>query len=282
MKWFREHMRLSSILAILLLLLSLTVASFLNQGSNSWLGGQINGVTAFIQEPITNAGNGLTDTLRGLFQFRRIMEENEALTKENQELRQRIINQSLSQQDLDDLRNLSAAMSYVDPQEYYDSVVGTVIATDESQLYKIFTINIGTDNGVHQNAVVINGDGLIGRVLEVGPDWSKVISVVDENNNVSFQAFRNLGLLGILSGDGEGGLSGYMLDAEAAIIEGDVLITSGLELYPRGIPIGKVSQVTWDKDALLRTVLIEPAVNFSNIQKVAVIITERSGMGEEQ
>lgn len=282
MKWFREHMRLSSILAILLLLLSLTVASFLNQGSNSWLGGQINGVTAFMQEPITNAGNGFTGTLRGLFQFRRIMEENEALTKENQELRQRIINQSLSQQDLDDLRNLSAAMSYVDPQEYYDSVVGTVIATDESQLYKIFTINIGTDNGVHQNAVVINGDGLIGRVLEVGPDWSKVISVVDENNNVSFQAFRNLGLLGILSGDGEGGLSGYMLDAEAAIIEGDVLITSGLELYPRGIPIGKVSQVTWDKDVLLRTVLIEPAVNFSNIQKVAAIITERSGMEEEQ
>jgi rod shape-determining protein MreC len=282
MKWFREHMRLSTILVILLLLLSLTVASFLNQGNNSWVGGQINRVTAFIQEPITTTGNGIANNLRAIFQFRSIMEENEALTMENQELRQKVINQSLSQQDLDDLRNLSAAMSYVNPQEYYDSVVGTVIATDGSLWYNIFTINVGTSQGVHKNAVVINGDGLIGIVLDVGPDWSKVISIVDEYNNVSFQAYRDLGLLGILSGDGTGALTGYMLDAEAPIIEGDVLISSGLELYPRGIPIGKVSQVTWDKDALLRTILVEPAVNFSNIQKVAVIITESRKVEEVQ
>jgi rod shape-determining protein MreC len=157
-----------------------------------------------------------------------------------------------------------------------------VIATDGSLWYNIFTINVGTSQGVHKNAVVINGDGLIGIVLDVGPDWSKVISIVDEYNNVSFQAYRDLGLLGILSGDGTGALTGYMLDAEAPIIEGDVLISSGLELYPRGIPIGKVSQVTWDKDALLRTILVEPAVNFSNIQKVAVIITESRKVEEVQ
>ena len=65
-----------------------------------------------------------------------------------------------------------------------------------------------------------------------------------------------------------------MLDEDASVIEGDVLITSGMELYPQGIPVGKIGKVTWDNDALLRTVAVEPAVNFTNIQKVTVIITE--------
>jgi rod shape-determining protein MreC len=47
--------------------------------------------------------------------------------------------------------------------------------------------------------VVINGDGLIGRVLDVGSNWAKVISVIDESNSVSFKVFRDLKLLGILN-----------------------------------------------------------------------------------
>ena len=90
-----------------------------------------------------------------------------------------------------------------------------------------------THLGLQKDAVVLNGDGLIGKIYEVGPGWSKVISVIDENNHVSFRANRDLNLLGILSGDGKGGLTGYMLDPEASIIEGDVLITSGIDVYKR-------------------------------------------------
>lgn len=276
MRWFKEHLRLSVLLGIAVLLLTLTVASYVNEGSNSWIGGKVSKITAFIQEPITATGNGIADVFRGLFQFRKIMQENEVLEKENEELRQALILEALTKKDLEDLRELSAAMHYVDSQEYYNSVVGTVISTDGSQWYNTFTINVGTLQGVHKNAIVMNGDGLVGRVMEVGSDWAKVISIVDDKVDVSFLVFRDLALIGILSGDGTGGLEGYMLDEEADVIEGDILITSGLELYPRGIPIGKVSKVTWDNDALLRTIEIEPAVNFSGIRKVTVILTQRS------
>lgn len=59
-------------------------------------------------------------------------------------------------------------------------------------------------------------------------------------------------------------------------------MTSGMELYPQGIPIGKISKITWDNDALLRTVEIESAVNFNNIQKVTVIITGSSDTEQEE
>ena len=59
-------------------------------------------------------------------------------------------------------------------------------------------------------SVVVNEDGLIGKVTTVGKDWSKVLSIVDANDSVSFTLLRDPEVVGVLSGDGEGGLSGYI------------------------------------------------------------------------
>ena len=273
MKWYREHTRATIAGVILLLLLSLTVASYVNQGSNSWIGIQLERVSAFLQEPVSDAGNGVSTTIKGIFQLKQLLAERDALSEENARLRRDLIDQALSRADLAELRSLTEAMNYIDPTEDYSYLTAKVVAMDGSSWYRIFTINAGSADGVRKNSVVINGDGLVGRILDVGPNWAKVITVIDENNDVSFQVFRQLDLIGILSGDGEGKITGYMLDEEASVIEGDILVTSGMEIYPQGIPIGKISRITWDKDALLRTVEIQPAVDFTKVQKVTVIIT---------
>ncbi|MFA5634869.1 MAG: rod shape-determining protein MreC [Anaerovoracaceae bacterium] len=273
MKWYREHTRATIAGVILLLLLSLTVASYVSQGSNSWIGIQLERVSAFLQEPVSDAGNGVSTTIKGIFQLKQLLAERDALSEENARLRRDLIDQALSRADLAELRSLTEAMNYIDPTEDYSYLTAKVVAMDGSSWYRIFTINAGSEDGVRKNSVVINGDGLVGRILDVGPNWAKVITVIDENNDVSFQVFRQLDLIGILSGDGEGKITGYMLDEEASVIEGDILVTSGMEIYPQGIPIGKISRITWDKDALLRTVEIQPAVDFTKVQKVTVIIT---------
>jgi rod shape-determining protein MreC len=273
MNWYKEHWRLTAVSAVLIFLLIVTLVSYAGQGSNSWLGKRIESVTAYIQEPVTNGGNAVTTTIRGLFQFRGIMAENEKLKEENTKLQKELIDAALSNQELKELKQLSSSLNYISPSKKYKHVTASVIGTDSAQLYNIFTINEGTNQGIVKDSVVINADGLVGRIYEAGPNWSKVMAVIDENNNVSFQIFRNLGLLGILSGDGTGGLSGYMLDAKASVIKGDTLITSGMELYPQGIPIGTITAVHTDKDALLQRITVKPAVNFDDIQKVTVIIT---------
>ncbi len=273
MKWYREHFRVVIAGIILMLLLGLTVASYVSRGSNSWLGIQLERVSVFLQEPINDAENWIGVTFKGIFQFRKLIAENEILSEENAKLRKELIEQSLFKEDLADLRQLTEALNYIDPTEDYTYVTAKVIAMDGSNRYRIFTINAGTEQGVRKNSAVINGDGLVGRILDVGPDWAKVISIIDENNDVSFQVLRDLDLIGILSGDGKGKIAGYMLDESAAVIEGDMLVTSGMEIYPQGIPIGKISKITWNKDALLHTVEIEPSADFTGIRKVTVVMT---------
>jgi rod shape-determining protein MreC len=277
MKWYKEHFRAIIIGFILLLLLSLTVASYINEGSNSWLGVQLGRISTFLHEPVADVEKGITTSLKGIFQFKKLLADNEALYNENAQLKKQILNIALSRHEIAELRNLEEAMNYIDPSESYDYVTAKVIAMDGSNWYRIFSVNAGTKNGVRKNAVVINGDGLIGRVLDVGPNWAKVITVIDENNSVSFQVFRDLNLIGISSGDGRGKITGFMLDEEAVVIEGDMLITSGMEIYPQGIPIGKISAITWDSDGLLHTVEIESAVDFTKIQKVSIIMTGAEG-----
>lgn len=270
MKWFREHLRVTILATVVLLLLTVTVASFLHQGSSSWLGGQVQRAGAFLQEPLAEGSRGVTAALRAVFQWKDLLAENRALAEENESLRAQLSEAVLDRDELAQLAGLTEALRFIDPQERFSYVTGAVIAKDGSRWYKTFTANVGSGEGVRRDAAVMNGDGLIGRVLDTGNGWSKVVSIVDENNSVSFQVFRDPGLVGVLTGDGKGGLSGYLLAENAAVVEGDVLVTSGMEIYPRGIPIGKVTAIGWDENSLLRTVAVEPLVDFNDLRIVTI------------
>lgn len=272
MNWLREHKFLAIILSVFLTLVILIVVSYSNIGNSTAIGRGIQRVVTLVQGPVSGASNGVRSGLTGIFQFRSILKENEALKDKVSELNREIIQIKLTEAELAELRNLSNILGYENVVQNYSYVTADVVAMDGSNWFNIFTINAGSDDGIYRDAVVINGDGLIGKVLEVGPDWAKVISVIDESNSVSFKVFRDIQLLGILSGDGKGGLKGYMIDPEAAVIEGDILITSGIGMYPEGIPIGKVKKVEWNNDTLLKTVTIEPGAYFKNLQKVTVLV----------
>ena len=274
MNWLREHKILTLILSIFFILIIIIVVSYNNIGSSTSLGRGVQRVIALVQGPVSDAGNGVKSGAKGIFQFRTVVKENEKLKDEVSDLNRQIIQLKLTEAELAELRNLSNILGYDNVTSNYNYVTADVTAMDGSNWFNLFTIDAGSDDGIYKDAVVINGDGLIGRVLEVGPNWAKVISVIDESNSVSFKVFRDMQLLGILSGDGEGGLAGYMLDPEAAIIEGDVLITSGMGMYPEGIPIGKVKKVEWNNDTLLKTITIEPSAYFKNVQKVTVLINK--------
>lgn len=279
MKWFREHTKLVILLAVILIQVVIIVISFVNVGDVSWLGRKVtDGVTA-IQKPLSDAGNGVANGLWGVFRFRSVLAENEELKKQVADLNHEVIRERLSALELQELKELSSSLNYVSSIENYQYVTADVIALDGSNWFNIFTINAGSLQGVQVDAIVVGGEGLIGRVLEVGENWAKVISVIDESNNVSFLVARDLQLLGVLSGDGNGALEGYMLDPDASVGEGDMLITSGIGIYPQGIPVGKVSSVKVDGDSLLKTLTIEPIVYFKNIQKVTVIMPGEIGGG---
>lgn len=274
MKWFRAHTKLTALIVVCLCLLIILTVSYVYKGSSSPLGRFLNSGIAKVQEPLSDAGRGISKGLSSIFSFRAVSRENEELKEEVAQLQQKIIELQFSQLELSELRELSDALNYVTVEKTYHHVTADVISLDGSNWFNIFTINKGAAQGVVRDSVVVNGDGLVGRVLEVGDDWAKVIGIIDESSNVSFKIFRDQGLnyLGVLDGDGMGGLEGYMLDPEAKISEGDLLITSGIGLYPAGITLGKISEVVSDADSLLKKIKIQPSVNFKDIEKVLVIV----------
>jgi rod shape-determining protein MreC len=280
-KWIRHHKTAAIVIFVIGFLLILTVVSYLHKGSNSIVGKALNSAIAFVQEPLMSAGTGISNGADGIFRFKSVVEENENLKEENARLRYELAEKSLSLTDLEELRTLSESLNYVEEPLNYKWVSARVIAMDGSNWFNIFTIGVGEKHGIVKDSIVINGQGLIGKIYEVGGSWAKVISVIDTNNHVSFKVARDKSLLGILYGDGKGGLEGYMLSPEASVIKGDLLITSGMEMYPEGIPIGRIEQVSWDTNALLRTVSVEPIVSFDYLSKVSVIIRDE-GQSEVQ
>ena len=83
---------------------------------------------------------------------------------------------------------------------------------------------------------------------------------------------RDMNVMGIVSGNGNGMMSGYTFEGDAEINEGDTLITSGIGLYPVGIEIGTVRSINFNKDTQLKTIEVEPLVVFNSLKKVMVLL----------
>ena len=141
---------------------------------------------------------------------------------------------------------------------------------DNANPYVVFTVDAGTDKGVRENSIVVDGNGLVGKVTETGKDWAKVVSILSQNNNVSFRVTRKQSITGVIEANGKGKLEGFVMNEKAKIVKGDTLITSGIGLYPEGIKIGKVKKVDYDENKQLKVVSVEPTVQFDALQKVAI------------
>ncbi len=209
-------------------------------------------------EPLTNIWN--------------MNKENKLLKEENRKLQNKIIELTLSRQEKKDLENLREALNYTSSNDIQNYVTSNVIAKDPGNWYNMFIVDAGLNDGITKNSAVINGDGLIGLVYEVGDTWAKVISIIDNKSRVSFETLDvENDNIGMINGKGTAYLSGYLIDPQAKVYVGDKIITSGLGLYPKGILIGIIKDVIIKKDELLKSILVEPSVNFKNIDRVLII-----------
>ena len=151
-----------------------------------------------------------------------------------------------------------------------------VIGKSPGNWFNTLTIDRGSEDGVAVDMAVVTEKGLVGRVIEVGGRWSKVLSIIDSQSAVSAIAQRSRDN-GTLQGDttlydGEGFCRMVYLPQDATVREGDVVITSGLgDIFPKGLPIGTVVGVENEPFAVYKTALIQPGVDFKHLEEVLVI-----------
>lgn len=197
----------------------------------------------------------------------RLESENRSLVMENARLLS-IINKE------DFLKNEAKAIE----NSKNEFIKANVVNSDVNYLTKNFTIDKGKKDGINKNDIILQaiGDsryytGLVGKVTEVFETTARVETINNQANDVSFINTRS-GDYGVIDKFTSRTIQGYMLDVESEAKNSDVLMTSGLGgVYPYGIYIGTISNVSMSQDSLRKNITVDSPVDFSHIYRVLVL-----------
>ncbi|MDO5047927.1 MAG: rod shape-determining protein MreC [Anaerococcus sp.] len=197
----------------------------------------------------------------------KLEEENKALEIENARLTSLI-----SQADFLELEKRTLDES---PNSYMKA---RVVNTDTNSMTKNFTIDKGKNDGIEVNDIILQavGDskyytGLVGKVTEVYQTTARVETINSQSNDVSFINSAS-GDYGVIDNFTQKTIQGYMIDVDSSVEPKDVLLTSGLGgVYPQGIYIGTVNNVTMSEDALRKNITLNSPVDFSHLYRVLVL-----------
>ena len=269
--WHNRPLMITIIIVIVLI-----VVLIMTSGDNNMTGTEsiVGTVLAPVQQGLYSATDAIADFFARVF-------TGSDLQTENFDLRAKFAELEGQLQDLDETKQenerLRALLNYeVEPGVEF--ATARVIGRDPNHWYDTFIINLGLTDGIEIDMPVVNGDGLIGRIVEVGVTWSRVMPIVDSSSGVSGFVVRTRDN-GILNGTPSAGnenallrMSKLVLDAD--LMPGDTVITSGQGgVFPKGIPIGEVTEVSQSDDGMRNQAVVTPFVDFVHIEEVMVVTT---------
>jgi len=206
--------------------------------------------------------------------------ENVRLKREVRQLRaEELANKALAAK----AAGLESLLNYEQGKTYpngYRAVNAAVISFPAGPFAQQIAIDAGSSQGIRINTPVVSGDGLVGRVTNVFADSSVVTLLTDSNSYVSARDLRT-GVRGLIR-HGQG--NSLILDqvAKQLVVEkGDELVTDGTrdprypDLYPYGIPIGRVSSVGIQDTASFLQVQVEPFADLGSLDSVAALVATK-------
>ena len=155
----------------------------------------------------------------------------------------------------------------------YKTIPAYIINKDISNYSKTVVINVGAKDGITANMTVIADKGLVGHVVSVTDSTAKVQTIIDTASAISCMMGTNKDSIvckGTLENTKE--LRGMYVPTDGNVIQGDSIETSGLGgIYPKGIHVGSVKNVSSSKNITDRYAIIETAVDFDKLDTVLVI-----------
>ena len=226
------------------------------------------------EEGISAAGSFLRSRSEELGQIRDLIAENEAL---NEQIAELTIENTRLQQNRYELTNLRELYDLDSQYDEYEKVGARIIARDAGNWFYSFVINKGSDDGLAIDMNVMAGKGLVGRIVDIGPNWSKVKSIIADDSNVSAMVLSSSDNM-IVSGDLKLYASGVisfeqLIDSDDVVVEGDKIVTSNIsDKYLPGILIGYISTINRDSNNLTKSGYLTPAVDFEHLEEVLVIL----------
>ncbi len=226
------------------------------------------------QEGVSAAGSFLRSRSEELGQIRDLIAENEMLKARIDDL---TIENTRLQQDRYELTSLRELYELDSQYDEYEKIGARIIARDSGNWFYSFVINKGSDDGLAIDMNVIAGSGLVGRIVDTGPNWSKVKAIIADDSNVSAMVLSSSDNM-VVNGDLRLYASGIisfeqLKDSDNVVVEGDKIVTSNIsDKYLPGILIGYINTINTDSNNLTKSGYITPAVDFEHLEEVLVIL----------
>ena len=242
-----------------------------------------------LQAGVSRITKGAGNLHIGLGSDQRLRQENEKLRTEVERLRSLVIGLKEAE---NENRVLRDQLGFSQANPAYDLLPAQVIGRDPDSFIQTITIDRGTRDGVREGKVVVAAgtismptdlnkpavaddrmvvQGLVGRVIEAGPNFARVLLISDVSSavNVMIQGSQ---VEGLLVGQGHGRTQLKYVPQGGKLAPGAILLTSGLGgLYPRSLAVGLVTDVQTKDQATFQTAGVAPLVDLGRLNVVFVI-----------
>ena len=227
-----------------------------------------------MQKGLNKVGSVLHIQKEDFTSKKELQKENDDLKEQVASLEERLNRTALEQSELEKLRKL-----YDMDQSYdtYEKAATNVVGKDASNWFDTFIIDKGSNAGIEIGNNVIADGGLVGIVTDVGSNYAKVRSIIDDASNVSatdVATSDNCIISGSLKSMNERQQLEItdLKDSDDQVKAGDQIVTSNIsDRYLPGIPIGYITDITQDSSSLTKTGYLATIVDFEHLDKVLVI-----------
>lgn len=275
MSFFRRK-RLFTILLALIVLVGLIGFSLTDREQRSTIEEFFQDAVGWAQQIVLTPVNYVTDIVSNIDNMKNMYDENQVLKENLAQYQQTLYEvQELREENEELMDMLDKTESIRD----YTPIQATVIARSPEQWFKQVTIDIGKQDGVEQDMAVITAEGMIGKIQSASQFTSTVLLLngFDRSNRIAVN-------VDLTDSDEEarGFILGYNEERDQLLLEfteyyedmpeGERVFSSGLGgVFPRGLEIGVIEEVTTDQYGLTQVAYIQPSANMDDLRHVIVV-----------
>lgn len=198
--------------------------------------------------------------------------ENDRLAVENVQLREELNRAAIYEK----------LLRYERENADFQYLPADVIGRDTDPNLLTLRLNKGLVDGVDNGMPIVTERGLVGRVIDVGPNWCQVQLLIDNGSAVRARLGQSRAE-GVVAGRGDSPLLMDYITQEIEISAGEYVLTSGVGgRLPSGLVIGQVTSVRQSDEALFQQADVRPSVDFSRLEVVLIIVSFRPASGDAE
>jgi rod shape-determining protein MreC len=266
-------------LALILVLLLILSWQVLDQTGQNPLRDAFSRVLSPVQFAVQQVMRPFLGIIDNITRMAHMVDENRMLRQENQALRHQII---LLEEARIENETLRRQLDFKSTVPNFQLLVAEVIGHDPSNMVQYIIIDRGSSDGVRRGMPVLAGQTLVGRIVEVSVNSSKVMLITDSSSSVGAM-LQQTRTTGMVQGYPGGGLVMRYISPDDEIELGDVVLTSGLGgNFPKRLVIGQVAAVRHTDVEMFQEADIVPAVNLRDLEMVMVLLNfEPSDLAQE-